>query len=216
MIITVAGTHAVRRAPDLARLNLAAQAKESTAAAALDAASGAANEIAGVLRTLTKEGTVSGWTLEPVTTNSWTETDGRGRPRGEVFEATASLTADFTSPQALAAFAAAVGRRQGIRLQWTEWRLSDDTRDCADEEVLGGAIAQARRRAEIMARAAGHAGVELVELSDPGMASAVPMAANLWSMKAYGAADESAGEAVDVTPRDLEISATVQARFETR
>ena len=98
------------------------------------------------------------------------------------------------------------------------WRLTDESQLELEGEVTRTAVGLAHRRAELMAEASGFSTVVPLQLADTGllgeagaMTQAAAMAPKMMARSAYdsGAADEG----FDLTPRDVEVSVTLEARF---
>ena len=97
-----------------------------------------------------------------------------------------------------------------------EWKLTDKREATEKEVVLAAAVADARARATVLARAAGERDVRFLELSDLPFSDGGPVAG------VFAAAAESrimrsanGGEGVDLMPEEIELQATVHARFTT-
>ena len=216
MKITVQGSHRTWVAPERARLSLSASAESGSRERAVSDASTLGNDLAADLNGLVGAG-VQSCSVDPVTVHEWRPTDQNGRRLAVRVQAQVNLEAVFTDFGALAAFSAAAGVRDGVRLGWVHWYLTDETAAQSEEGAIGQAIARARSRALAMARADGASDVEIEEISDPGlMGAALAMDAGAPAPRAMRAMalTESAPE-VDVTPSDIEVSATVQVRFTT-
>ena len=215
MKITVQGSHRTLVTPERARLSLAATAESGSRERAVGDASTLGNELAGDLKARVGAG-VESCSVEPVTVQQWRPSDQNGRRLAVRVQAQVNLEAVFTDFGALAEFTATAGVRDGVRLGWVHWYLTDETAADAEEGVIGQAIGRARRRALAMARADGAKEIQIEEISDPGlMGDASALDAGALAPRAMRAmALESAPE-VDVTPSDIEVSATVQVRFTT-
>ena len=82
-----------------------------------------------------------------------------------------------------------------------------------EESALTEAVADARRRAQVMAAAAGAGEVRVLEVADPGLLSGGEAAqdSGVRFARAYGA---NGGEGIAVVPEDVTVEAAVQVRFE--
>lgn len=215
MRITVQGSHSTWVPPERARLSVSATSESGSREQAMTRASALANELATELKDLTGTG-VETVAVQPVRVHEWRPSDQNGRRLAVRVQAQVELEAVFTDFDALAAWTARAGVRDGVRLGWVHWYLTDETAAEAEEGVIGRAIDRARRRALAMARADGAGDVEIEEISDPGLLGEAVADAGAPHGKGVRAMAmmESAPE-VDVTPADLEVTATVQVRFTT-
>lgn len=213
MRITVQGSHRTWVPPERARLSVSASAESGSREQAVTRASSLANELAAELGALSGAG-VETVAVQPVRVHEWRPSDQNGRRLATRVQAQVALEAVFTDFGALAAWTAEAGVRDGVQLGWVHWYLTDETAAAAEEGAIGHAIDRARRRALAMARADGAAEVEIEEISDPGLLADAPQDAPVARGARAMALMESAPE-VDVTPADLEVTATVQVRFTT-
>jgi len=82
--------------------------------------------------------------------------------------------------------------------------------------VLAQAVEVARERAQVLATAAGAGEVRCLEVSDPGMlghrTEGEPMMLAA-SRSAYAKDAGGGGEGIEIAPEDVDIEATVHARF---
>ena len=147
---------------------------------------------------------VVSWMLEPVRVCTW-----RSQRRGALrYRASAEATVVFRDFQALADFAVEWAAAPGVEVYHTSWKLTSETEQRLEDELLTEAVRAARRRADIMARAAGAEVSVCVELSDhrsdpqlaygEAVASAVP---------------EHGGGVVE--PDEIHRTVTVHGRFRT-
>lgn len=149
----------------------------------------------------------------PLGTRSWRPWNDEGTPLPPRFEASASLAVELSDVDVLAALLHQAALVEGVSLDSPWWFLTDESRLDLEAEVTRTAVGLARRRAELMARASGLDTVVPLHVADTGllaepapqtmaMAAAAPL-------RARAAGDES----FDLTPRDVELSVTLEARF---
>ena len=144
------------------------------------------------------------WSLDPIRVHTWRPEEGTLR-----YRAMANSKILFRDFQALADFAVSWGSAPGVEIHYTDWRLSPETEQRLETELLTEAVAAGRRRAEAMATAAGAAITSCVELSDHQPVSGVA-ARGAWMGTTAASSD---GGAV-VEPRDVHLSVTVYARYQ--
>lgn len=218
MIITVVGEHCATGAPEraLVSLQLVFDAEDPAAAMQGLAAAGAVlNDELGEL-TDGDDSPVTWSAVQDPGTRSWRPWDGDGRQQPMRHEASMRARVQFRDFAVLGAQVARWGERDGWQVQSVAFELTDATRGELEAAVLAGAVEDARRRAGIVAAAAGAGEVRVLEVADPGLlgggAGAEEAAPNRAMMaRAYaGEADEG----LTVAPEDVEVTARVHARFE--
>lgn len=144
------------------------------------------------------------WSLDPIRVHTWRPEEGTLR-----YRAMANSKILFRDFQALADFAVSWGSAPGVEIHYTDWRLSPETEQRLETELLTEAVAAGRRRAEAMATAAGAAITSCVELSDHQPVSGVA-ARGAWM--GTTAASSDGGAVVEL--RDVHLSVTVYARYQ--
>lgn len=164
-----------------------------------------------------ERGPVTWWSAEQLRT--WTtrpfNQDGLQLP--QVHHASVGVQVKFRDFQALSRWVGEhVAGTEGFRLSHVEWALTVSRRDELAREVRTKAVQDAVTRAQQYADALGLGTVVPVALADAGMLSASgppsagPAAAQLRGMAMAGAAGSPD---VGLVPEDIEVSATVDARF---
>jgi uncharacterized protein YggE len=152
----------------------------------------------------------------PIGTRSWRPWSDKGAVLPMRHAASAMLKVKFRDFRALAGFADTWGGVDGVTLGGVEWTLTEGEQKRVEQEVLAGAVAQARERAQVLATAAGGGPVRCVEIADPGMlpersfGGGPPMA---YAMRSGKAMDTGGGEGIEIAPQDVEVEAVVHARF---
>lgn len=209
MEIKVEGEAERRVAPELAVLSVNLESEGTNRERVVRAVGVLSREFAEAVTPL-EPSAIRGWTLEPVQLLSWTV--GR-RGNTSRFAASASATVTFHDRQALADFCLAWGERDGVELCSTAWRLTPETEEAVETELLTEAVKQARRRAEILAAASGAAITGCTHLSDHWVSGArgkeEPVA-----MKRRMRETSSFSSAPEARPEDLLLSVRVYATFE--
>lgn len=122
----------------------------------------------------------------------------------------------FHDFEALSRFIDQWGGRSGVTISGVEWSLTEGHRRLEEEKVLAEAVRQAHARATTMARAAGQQAVIFLELADRGLLNDSP---GPGGPMAYAASMRGGGpnesEGITIAPEDVELDATVHARFST-
>lgn len=218
MDIVVAGTARCTVAPERATVHARVSFEAAVKAEALARATEQANALGSALRALqsTEASPVESVAVLPISTRQWHPhaDDGRVLPLRHLAEALTRVT--FSDFPALTSFIDQWGSADGITIDWVEWTLTPESRSREEGAVLERAVGHARERATAMAHASGSGEVRCVEVADAGLLSpgAPAMAYEMapMSMKRSGGGD---GGGVDLSPADIELSATVHARFTT-
>lgn len=154
--------------------------------------------------------------VAPIGTRSWRpwSKDGTVLPTRHAAHSLVQLK--FWDFQALARFIDQWGGRSGVAIDGVDWTLTEERRRSEEEKVLAQAVVQAQARATTMARAAGETGVRFLELADKGLLAA---GSDSPEPILYGSAMRSASapdsDDVTIAPEDIELDATVHARFST-
>lgn len=215
MQITVQGNASASFAPEQAVVHLTLGLEGPDKVAVVQESTALANEFAQAVDELRKHPgqPVSGATLSALGTRSWRPHSAAGEVLPPRHAANATATVTFSDVRALSAFIDQWSARDGITVNHVEWSLTEDRRAQEESTVLARAVADARHRAQTMASAAGAGTVRFVELADPGLLSVGRefTGQQAYTMKARGAM--FADEGVDVSPEDVELGATVHARF---
>ena len=202
MEITVSGTGRSSLRPERATLHLTAGFESGDKAEAMSEATRVVNELSADLRRL-KE-------LDPSPT-TWSAVLPIGTAFMQCLEG--DLFRDFPT---LAGFADHWGGRPGVTLGHIEWTLTETRQKETERSVLAQAVEVARERAQVLATAAGAGEVRCLEVSDPGMlghrTEGEPMMLAA-SRSAYAKDAGGGGEGIEIAPEDVDIEATVHARF---
>lgn len=212
MLISVSAEKTVRVAPERAELNLSVEFTGPDRARAVADATATAQAVVASL----KEAGVERPTVDALRT--YTSQQGRAQR----VTATVGVRALFTDLENLGRVVADLAEREGVRLGWVSWSLSEATENRLRDECIAGAVQRGRERAEAMARAAGASEIEITEIADPGMLGAAEVQSHLEGrpMMAMARSAKAGGDVVpdplEVVPSDVTIGAQLQLRFVTR
>ncbi|GAA1394948.1 SIMPL domain-containing protein [Luteococcus peritonei] len=211
MIISVAGEHQIRLAPELATVHLAVEVEGDEAGTVVAEAEDTTRDLLQRLAQLREAGAVERWTLEALTTTSWQAWGEQGRPGALRHRAQQLAEVVFTDFTALPTETSAWAAREGMVVRGVDWDVTEDTRRRHEAQVLAAAVEQAAERATVMARAAGRRQVDFLEIADPGLLSQ-PLAEQGVMMARM--AKDGEEHTVQLSPAPVLLSARVQARFE--
>lgn len=222
MEIAVVGSHKAVLAPERATLHLSVGHEAEQMEPAVAATTGLANQVRSDIEALTATvpSPITWFAVLPLRTRSWRPYNKDGLIMPLRFAAVADVRVKFRDFTALATFAAHAGADSAVTLEGVEWALTEATRDTLKRKVLAEAVRNARERALLIAQASGADDVSAVEVADPGLLRDVgpgdlnPEGASL-SRGVANAATVGSG-ALDLAPEDIEIAASVHARFVTR
>ena len=205
MEILVEGCAERRIHPELGELRLGLEHEGENREIVVDLTSDLARRFSEAVAPLRPQVVVS-WMLEPVRVCTW-----RSQRRGALrYRALAEATVVFRDFQALADFAVGWGAAPGVEVRHTSWKLTPETEQKLEDELLTEAVRAARRRADIMARAAGAEVSICVELSDR---RSEPQLAHGEVLAVAAAAPEHGGGVVE--PDEIHRTVTVHGRFRT-
>lgn len=222
MEITVVGNHKLVLAPERATLHLSVGHEADEMEPAVAAATREANMLRSQIEALraTVPSRITWFAVLPIRTRSWRPYNNDGLIMPLRFRAEADVRVKFCDFTALSTFAARAGASSAVSLEWVDWALTEATKGELERKALAEAVRNARERALLMAQASGAEDVSPVEVADPGLLRDVSPgdvrieSAGLFRGSAKAATDGSG--AVDLAPEDIEIAASVHARFVTR
>jgi len=227
VVISVEGEHTIDTPPERAVLFLTVNVETDDKQRTLDLAVRLTQELAAEMATLTAPGGPATWhAVGSMHTHSWRPHADSGAIMPLRHVATVPLQVKFRDFQALSAFSSRAGTRPGVRLDRVEWRLTQASGTRVREAALAGAVADARARALVMARAAGFTEVIPSQLADPGLLEGTPgdggptpvgkAALRLAEAAPAGGGGGLDPEAIDLKPEDVSVSARIHARFTAR
>lgn len=151
---------------------------------------------------------VSVWGQRP-----WSQ-DGAQLP--PVYHATTTVRARFRDFAALATWLDSVAFQEGVTVSSVDWGLTTATQASLQAEAQRNAIVSARMKAESYAEALGLSTLRPVAVADPGMlgdGAGGPPPVGVARFASHEMAKSSSGGPLDLTPADVVISASVDARF---
>jgi hypothetical protein len=204
--VTAGGTGKVLAPPDEAELYFGASALESDAKVALDTASTAADRIISAVKG-------AGVKAEDVQTSNvsvfpeYSYGDEGKAPEVTAYRANVQVRVKVRDIEKIGAIIGAASDAGATDIGGPSFMLSDDS-DLRNKAVED-AIADARTRAEVMAKAAGKTLGEIISVSETGVS--IPPILYERAAAAYDTA-----EAVPIEPGQLEISAGVTVVFELK
>lgn len=205
MEILVEGCAERRVRPERGELRLGLEHEGDNREFVVDLTADLARRFSEAVAPLHPQAVVS-WGLEPVRVCTW-----RSQRRGALrYRASAEATVVFRDFQALADFAVGWGAAPGVEVRHTSWKLTPETEQRVEDELLTEAVQAARRRADIMARAAGAEVSVCVELSDR---RPEPQLAHGEVLAVAAAAPEGVGGVVE--PDEICRAVSVHGRFRT-
>lgn len=200
--ITVTGTGQVDLAPDMATVRIGVTQQDEAAAEALQQTSDA---LATMLERLAELGVAerdvqtSGLTLNPV----WRDRpDRQGQPEQWGFEASNMVTLRLRDLEQLGTVLDALVSDGANRLDGVSFGLQEP--EAAQDEARRLAVAEARRKAELYAEAAGVTLGQVVSISEAGANRPRPQMMEMASMRA---------DSVPVAAGEVAIEAAVQLVF---
>jgi len=217
MDITVVGTHEYSVPPERGTIHLDVGFEGPELAGVLSASADLVNELNRHLEALRSgdAAPVTWHAVGPLGTRSWRPYNNQGLVMPLRHAASAHVQAKFRDFEALARFTGEWGARDGVRTGQVVWTLTDGRRTALESATLERAVQDARRRALVIARAAGAGEVEAVEVADPGLLSGTRGGAEApqHHAAALRAAADSGESAAAVLPEDVRGTATVHARY---
>lgn len=213
MIITVEGSHRVELAPERGVVRVRVSSESADKAEVMACLQRDLGALVDDLDSLGAEqpSPISRRVVETPRTNTWVDQLPDGT-RVVHHQASAQVTAEFVDLERLSQWVTAWGEREGLSIDDIAWTLTDQTRAGARDEVLTRAVADARDRAEVLARAAGCGDLRFLEIADPGLlGDATPEAA---AAGAQFRTMQASAAFVGAEPDTITTSATIQVRFE--
>ncbi len=225
VIISVVGESTIDSPPERAILHVTAGFDTDVKLRTVESTVRLVNELSAEMAALTGAGRPATWfSVGSLRTWSWRPHSDAGEIMPMRYAASAPLQVKFRDFPELSAFASRIGARAGVKLDRVEWALTEAALRGVKESALAGAVANARKRALVMAKAAGFADVVASQIADPGLLegerggeTGFPSAKaemRMASMDSGGGAIDP--EAIDLKPEDVSVSATVHARFAAR
>jgi uncharacterized protein YggE len=208
-VITVQGTFSKLYPAERADATISVHIEAPARDAAFASATKASTKVRATIEKL-PEAAISKWSSDRIQTWDEKPWNNEGAQLPLVFHARVGFTVRFSDFDALATWLEKVTAIDGVTVDALDWDLTDSSRTGATAEVRSRAVKDAVAKASVYAQSIGLGTVSATALADPGMLGVgVPApSADLRMMKA--SADVSQ---LSLKPADIEIAATVDARF---
>lgn len=218
--ISVQGSAVLRRTPELATVRLSVEVDGEDRAAVLERALTTRSEASSDLgeQRSPSPGVVT-WSSPQVRVWDARPWNQQGEQLPLVHHAAASINAVFDDPGRLAQWLATVAGVDGVAVQQVEWSLTEASLIAVETEALGAAVADARRRADVIASALGFLTLRPLAVGDPGLLSSTDDPRSMMASDSMqprllkAAAAPGTGEGFALEPEELLIEVVVHARF---
>lgn len=164
-------------------------------------------------------GPITWWSADAVRVWSERPWNNEGKQLDPVHHAALDLTAKFTDFAALSTWIEAVVAIPGVSVGSIQWALTDSSQTSAVTEVRSRAVKDAVAKASIYAQSIGLGSVTATAIADPGMLGDGGSSAGgpeMLRMAKFGGAADAMAAGLELKPRQIEVSATVDARFIAR
>lgn len=160
------------------------------------------------------DGAVTRWSAGQLRTWSHRPTNEDGEELPLIHDASVGVEMKFRDLTALSQWVGGhVTGTEGFELSFVNWALTTKSHDDLTAEVRTGAVQDAAARAQLYADALGLGPVSPVAIADPGMlGDRVHSEGGIGSVFA-DAAPPGGRPDVELVPKDIRVSATVDARF---
>jgi uncharacterized protein YggE len=161
-----------------------------------------------------ERGPVTWWASDRIRVWSTRPFHDKGEQLPLVHHALTATRAKFRDFEELARWVERAATHHGVRIDGIDWALTEATRTSTIADVRRRAVEDARAKAQEYAAALGLSGLTCVALADPGMlgdqvhgGGGGPV-----GFARVGSAGADAG-GLELTPEDISVSASVDARF---
>ena len=163
----------------------------------------------------TSAGPITWWSADSVRVWSERPWNNEGKQLDPVHHAALDVTAKFKDFEALASWIELVVAIPGANIGGISWSLTDATATSATTEVRSRAVKDAVAKATVYAQSIGLGSVTATAIADPGMlgdssSGGSPVVMDRMMAKFGGA------PTLELKPEELEVSASVDARFIAR
>jgi uncharacterized protein len=162
-------------------------------------------------------GPVTWWAADRIRIWAQRPWNNEGKQLPPVHHAALSVTVKFKDFDALADWLTEAATVPGVEVSGIEWALTEAKRVSVTTEVRSRAVKDAADKARVFAQAIGLGQLTAVAIADPGMLgvtgagdSPAPTMLRASAMKLA----DGGGAPLDFTPEDIEVAASVDARFE--
>ncbi|HEU4850328.1 MAG TPA: SIMPL domain-containing protein [Terrimesophilobacter sp.] len=218
-VITVQGQHSAFYPAERATVQLIVGFDGPQRSTVFDAANACADGLRARITALHdgKVGPITWWSSDRIQVWSDRPWNQEGKQLPLVHRARIGFTAKFSDFEILAKFLEELASVEGVTIGSIEWALTEAHRTAVTAEVRTRAVKDAIDKATVYAKAIGLGSVRAVAIADPGMLGDQVGASGHVEMamasRAFKAADAGGGPALSLKPEDIEVSATVDARF---
>lgn len=162
-------------------------------------------------------GPVTWWSSDRIRVWAQRPWNNEGKQLAPVHHAAIAISVKFKDFDALADWLAFISTVPGVQVNGIDWTLTEAKRTAVTSEVRSRAVRDAADKARVFAQAIGLGQVSATAIADPGMlgvqGGGENPAPSMMRAAAF-AAPPSGGASFDFTPEDIEVSASVDARFE--
>lgn len=218
-VITVHGAYSHFQPAERATVSISVHHESEKRQAAFDATVRAADTVRAQITALHQgiAGHVTWWSSDQVqvwSAKPWNK-DGKQLPL--VHHSRVTFKAKFKDFDALAQWSESVVAISGVSIGGVEWALTEARKKTLIDEVRARAVQDAVAKASVYASSLGLGPVRAIAVADPGMLSdggrsdGPPQAVAF--ARGAAAPDSGNGPALSFKPEDIEMSATVDARF---
>lgn len=219
-VVTVQGRHSARYPAERATLRLRVNHDGSKREPVFAAATATSESMRARLTALhdATAGPVVSWSSNTVRVWGDRPWNNEGQQLAMVYHAVISFTAQFSDVDALSHFVESAATTDGVTIDSLEWSLTDQRQRDVDNEARTGAVADAVAKATAYAKAIGRSNVTATAIADPGMlgdsSGASAGGYELTSAtRSFMKMDAAGGAELSLSPEDIEVSASVDARF---
>ncbi|OJJ38707.1 hypothetical protein ASPWEDRAFT_36383 [Aspergillus wentii DTO 134E9] len=212
--ITVTGNSSIDARPEQAVLSLQVKSDGPSKDIVSKEATATANQVQQTFKELQAESSppVSAFSTQSVRSGSEVPRDNDGNPRERVYFSQISFEATFHDFERLGQVTGRLSAHPNIEICNVDWRLTDATKkdlsSRARKQAMVDAIQKAKDYADVIGRE-----VVPVEITDTDCSYGYPprMMANCMAAPGLGAEDER--EDLDLTPRNIDVTNSVQVNF---
>lgn len=215
--ITVSGSADATYPPERARVSLTVRAARSERETAASEVATAQARLRDELTELESRGVLTTWSSGNVASYSYRPWDRDGNQLDPEHVAQVGIEATFADLEAISPAVDRWLRDPLVSMHDVYWHLTKDSRRQRSAEVRRTAVEDAVMKAQAYADALGAGAVEPVEIADQGMLQRGTPGAGprqAYAMAAPGGAPGGpAPEAIELSPKDITLRVSVEARF---
>ena len=162
-----------------------------------------------------QRGPITHWSADTVRVWSERPWNTEGKQLDPVHHAALDLTAKFKDFEALATWIEQVVVIDGVNVSGIAWSLTEASHTSATTEVRSRAVKDAVAKASVYAQSIGLGSVTATAIADPGMLGDGPSGPPM-AMDRMMAKFSDGGSSLELKPEQIEVSASVDARFVAR